>query len=161
MAETLMPLCPHGHDSPAGTGFCETCGARMIRWQLTARADSKYYDFVIASGATGITFPAFCPERRFKLERGRLLIGRGSLSQGIEPQIDLTGPPEDTSIGRAHAILLTSPENTWNLIDLDSVNGTYLNYSPDPIEPNTPVPVGNGDRIHVGSWTTLTLSAAG
>ena len=51
------------------------------------------------------------------------------------------------------------PPNTY-VIDLDSVNGTYLNYSPDPIEPHTPVPVGNGDRIHVGGWTTLTLSAA-
>lgn len=155
-----MSLCPHGHDSPASTGFCETCGARMVRWRLTARADRKYHDFVVASGAT-VEFPAFCPDRRFELRRGRLLIGRRSVSRGIEPQIDLTGPPEDTSVGRSHAVLLTSPDNSWNLIDLDSVNGTYLNYSPAPIEPNAPVPVGNGDLIHVGGWTTLILSAAG
>jgi pSer/pThr/pTyr-binding forkhead associated (FHA) protein len=161
VAETLMSLCPHGHDSPAVTGFCGTCGARMIGWQLTARADRKYYEFVIASGPTEIPFPLYCPERRFDLRRGRLLIGRRSVSRGIEPEIDLTGPPEDTSVGRSHAVLVFSPDNSWNLVDLDSVNGTYLNYSADPIEPNVPVPVGDGDLIHVGGWTTLTLSAAG
>ncbi|MBP2327648.1 hypothetical protein JOF56_008033 [Kibdelosporangium banguiense] len=131
----------------------------MISWRLTARADHKYYEFVLANGGREIPFPAFCPERRFDLRRGRLLIGRRSVSRGIEPQIDLTGPPEDTSIGRSHALLVTRPDNSWAVVDLDSVNGTYLNYSPDPIEPNASVPVGDGDLIHLGGWTTLTLSA--
>ncbi|MET0234822.1 MAG: FHA domain-containing protein [Kibdelosporangium sp.] len=154
-----MSLCPHGHDSPTRTGYCETCGSRMVRWRLTARADRRYYDFVRTAGGADIPFPAFCPDRRFDLRRGRLLIGRASVSRGIEPQIDLTGPPEDSSIGRSHALLVTRPDNTWTLVDLDSVNGTYLNYSTDPLEPHVPVPVGAGDLIHVGGWTTLSLSA--
>jgi pSer/pThr/pTyr-binding forkhead associated (FHA) protein len=43
------------------------------------------------------------------------------------------------------------------VVDLGSSNGTYLNDSYDPIRPHQPVPVGDGDEIHVGAWTTLTL----
>lgn len=155
-----MSVCPQGHDSPTSTGYCETCGARLVRWRLTVWADRKYYDFVRATGFADIVFPAYCPERRFELRRGRLLIGRRSASRKIAPDIDLTGPPEDTSIGRSHAQLVTQPSGSWAIVDLDSVNGTYLNYGPDPLPPHEPVPVGNGDVIHLGGWTSLTLSAS-
>jgi hypothetical protein len=159
VAETLMSSCPH--DSPTGIGYCETCGTHVVRWRLTAGADRKYYDFVRSAGFADITFPAFCPERRFELRRGRLLIGRRSASRGIVPDIDLTGPPEDTSIGRSHALLVTQPTGSWAVLDLDSLNGTYLNYGTDPLPANEPVPVRIGDVIHLGGWTSLTLSASG
>jgi hypothetical protein len=54
-------------------------------------------------------------------------------------------------------MLVAQPDGTWAVVDLDSSNGTYLNDSPDPIKPHEPVPVGDGDKVHVGAWTTLTL----
>jgi pSer/pThr/pTyr-binding forkhead associated (FHA) protein len=46
------------------------------------------------------------------------------------------------------------------IIDQDSTNGTTLNGSPDPIPPHVPVPLNDGDRIHIGAWTTITLHRA-
>jgi FHA domain len=130
-------------------------------WRVVVTADREYHTRMRAAAvpdAAPIQFPAFCPERRFPLPNRQVLIGRRSLSRGIEPDIDLTGPPEDAAVSHAHALLVAVPEG-WAVVDLDSANGTYLNDSPDPIEANVPVPVGDGDRIHVGAWTTMTLRA--
>jgi hypothetical protein len=129
-------------------------------WLAMAVADRDYYDSVQAVGgpaAAAIPFPAFCPERRFRLHGEQVLIGRRSGSRGIQPDIDLTGPPEDPAVGHAHAMLIQQPDDSWAIVDLRSVNGTYLNGSADPIEPEAPVPVADGDRIHLGAWTTLIL----
>src|SRR5437763_8653693 len=104
-----------------------------------------------------IPYPPFCPERRFPLRTTQSLIGRRRPSRGIEPDIDLTGPPEDAAVSHSHALLVASGDNGWTVVDLASANGTYLNDSTEPIEPHVPVPVKDGDRIHVGAWTTLTV----
>ena len=96
--------------------------------------------------------------RRYPLGQ-TLLIGRTSRSRGIQPDIDLTGPPEDAGVSHAHALLVADPDGGWSVVDLDSANGTYHNEGTDPITANVPVPVKDGDRIHVGAWTTLTLHA--
>ncbi|MBM0224429.1 FHA domain-containing protein [Micromonospora sp. ATA51] len=47
------------------------------------------------------------------------------------------------------------------MVDLESSNGTYLNDpSSDPIDPNVPVPVMDGDKIYLGAWTVLTIPPA-
>jgi hypothetical protein len=128
-------------------------------WRVIVAADRDYHTRMQAAaepGAQPIQFPAFCPERRFALPDRQVLIGRRSRSRGIEPDIDLTGPPEDAAVSHAHALLITGPDG-WSVVDLDSANGTYVNDGPDPIAANVPVPVRDGDRIHVGAWTTMTL----
>jgi len=60
-------------------------------------------------------------------------------------------------VSHMHAVLVGSPEGGWTLIDPGSANGTFLNDSTDPIDTNRAVPVSDGDRIHMGAWTTLTL----
>jgi hypothetical protein len=87
-----------------------------------------------------------------------MLIGRRSRSRGIEPAIDLTGPPEDAGASHMHALLVATPEGTWTVVDLDSSNGTYVNDDPDPIPANQPVPLADGDRIHVGAFPTLAVA---
>src|SRR5262249_10867317 len=104
-----------------------------------------------------VTFPAFCPERRFTLTGTEVLIGRSSRSRGIEPAIDLTGPPEDAGVSHAHALFVPGADGGWSVVDLHSPNGAYLNHPPDPLPPNQPTPLSVGDRIHVGAWTTLTV----
>jgi pSer/pThr/pTyr-binding forkhead associated (FHA) protein len=123
-------------------------------------ADAAYYARMqdeAEPDAEPISFPAFCPERRFALDGDQILIGRRSRSRGIEPQIDLSGPPEDPAVSHAHALLVPQPAGGWAVVDLDSANGTYVNDGSDPIRANEPVSLGDGDHIHLGAWTTLTL----
>ena len=128
-------------------------------WRAVVTADRAYYDRMRASAdpdAPEVAFPVYCPERRFVLTGAEILIGRLSRSRGIEPGIDLTGPPEDAAVSHTHALLVATPGG-WNIVDLDSANGTYLNEATEQLAPNQPVPLSDGDQVHVGGWTTLTV----
>ncbi len=127
-------------------------------WAAVVTADRAYYDSVqTASGpdAAGIEFPAYVPQRRFRLAGPEVRIGRHSTSSGIEPEIDLSVPPADPGVSRLHAVLLLGPDGTWSLVDPGSANGTVVNGSEIP--PGRPVPLRDGDRIHLGAWTELRL----
>lgn len=131
-------------------------------WRVLAVADPEFHSQMQTLGggqAETPAFPPFCPERRFTLTGSQMLIGRHSTSRGIEPDIDLTGPPEDVGVSHAHALLVAQPSGGWAVVDLDSANGTYLNGGIDALAPNVPVVLAEGDRVHVGAWTTLILQA--
>ena len=135
-------------------------GGTAQGWRVVVTADRAYHARMRAiadPGVEPITFPAFCPERRFALQGVQVLIGRQSRSRGIEPDIDLTGPPTDPAVSHAHAVLVAQPDGGWALVDLGSANGTYLNEGVDAIEENVPLPLADGDRIHLGAFSTLTL----
>ncbi len=159
-AEGTPPVIPVGDAGALAAGEPPRRTGTVPGWRVVAAADRAHFARMqAASGpdAQQIGFPAFCPERRFTLRGAQVLIGRRRPSRGIEPDIDLTGPPEDAAVSHAHALLVGGPDGTWSVVDLDSSNGTYVNDSPDPIEPHVPVPLKAGDRIHVGAWTTLTV----
>ena len=80
-------------------------------------------------------------------------IGRHSTSSGIDPEIDLSVPPADPGVSRLHAVLLRSPDGSWSVVDPGSANGTEVNGSEIP--QGQPVPLRDGDRIHLGAWTEL------
>ncbi|MEV5576674.1 FHA domain-containing protein [Spirillospora sp. NPDC052269] len=129
-------------------------------WTAVVAADRAYFDAVLAQGgseAAAIAFPAYYLERRVPMDGERVRIGRRSASRGIEPEIDLSVRPEDPGASRQHAVLVAQPDGSWTLVDLGSANGTTLNDGLDPIPVNVPVPVKDGDRVHVGAWTTITL----
>ncbi|HEY7175410.1 MAG TPA: FHA domain-containing protein [Micromonosporaceae bacterium] len=129
-------------------------------WRAVVTVDAAYHARMQAEpDAEPVALPAFSPERRFALDGAQMLIGRRSRSRGIEPDIDLTGPPEDAAVSHAHALLVAQAAGGWAVVDLDSANGTYVNDATEPIAPNDPVPLADGDRVHVGAWTTLTLRA--
>jgi hypothetical protein len=153
---------PPPNESPPLTAAAPSRASRPGALRVIVSADRAYHTRMAATAAPDaetVAFPLFCPDRRFALDGGQLLIGRRSRSRGIEPDIDLTGPPEDAGVSHAHALLVSTSDGGWSVVDLDSANGTYLNDDTDPIEPNVPVPVKNSDRIHIGAWTTLTLLA--
>jgi hypothetical protein len=132
----------------------------VATWSVTVSADRKYYESVIAIGgpdAGSITFPPYCPERFFSLKRKETTIGRRSASRGIEPQIDLTGPPEDPGVSHLHAVLLVGSDGSLSIVDVGSSNGTTLNYSEKSLRANVSHPLSDGDRVHVGAWTTITV----
>ncbi|MEU5875943.1 FHA domain-containing protein [Spirillospora sp. NPDC047279] len=129
-------------------------------WTAVVAADRDYYEAMMALGGPGaatLAFPPYCPERPIRLTGDEVRIGRRSTSRSIFPEIDLSVPPEDPGVSHMHAVLLAQPDGTWALVDPGSTNGTSVNGSDDPIDVNVPVPVGDGDRIHVGAWTTITL----
>jgi FHA domain len=128
-------------------------------WTAVVTADRAYYDSVQAAGgpdAAEIRFPAYCPERRFRLSGAEVRVGRRSMSRGIVPEIDLTGPPADPGVSRLHALLVAAQGGTWSVVDPGSENGTLLNGNEIP--PGEAVPLHDGDRIHLGAWTELTIT---
>jgi len=152
-APVAEPAAPVSAELPRPTGT-------RPGWRVLAVADPAYHTRMrelAAPDAPPIPFPAYCPERRFPVRTTQLLIGRRRPSRGIEPDIDLTGPPEDAAVSHSHALLVAGPDGDLSVVDLASANGTYVNESTEPIEPHVPVPLKEGDRIHVGAWTTLTV----
>jgi pSer/pThr/pTyr-binding forkhead associated (FHA) protein len=132
-------------------------------WAAVVSADRAYYDSVCAVNdqeADSISFPAYLPERRFPLsgaEGTEVRIGRRSVSRGIEPEIDLTGPPTDPAVSRLHAKLIAGPgQNDWSVVDLRSGNGIQVNGKDVPA--GETVPLRHGDRIHLGAWTVITIT---
>jgi hypothetical protein len=175
---TLAEL-PGGSDAPAGDDVPATAdgvpaaavgvpapdtapaptGEATI-WTAVVTADRAYFDRVMAEGgpdAATMDFPEYCPERRFRLSGPQMRIGRRSISRGLEPEIDLTGPPADPGVSHLHAVLLKQPDGGWEILDPGSSNGTMVNDT--EIAAGTRVPLHDGDRVSLGGWTVLTIAA--
>ncbi|MEU9022224.1 FHA domain-containing protein [Actinomadura sp. NPDC048394] len=142
--------------APPGPGVTGGTG-----WTAVVAADREYYNAVIAEegpDSATLAFPPYAPERRIPLAGQQIRIGRRSSAQPSPPEIDLREPPEDPGVSHVHAVLLAKPDGSWTLVDPGSRNRTCLNGSTEPIPLNEEVPVAAGDRIHVGAWTTITLT---
>ena len=127
-------------------------------WTVVVGADRAYYEQVQAltgPEGTAVTFPSYCAERRFQLVGNQMRIGRRSVSRGLSPEIDLTGPPADPGISRLHAVLVATPDGSWAVLDPGSANGTLVNGSEIGI--GDQVPLQDGDRINLGAWTSITV----
>jgi hypothetical protein len=132
------------------------------RWAAVVTADRAYYEAVQEDGGPGasaIAFPAYCPQRKFQLSGAEVRIGRRSARSGIEPEIDLTGPPTDPGVSRLHAVLLRGKDGGWAVLDPGSANGTLVNGSEIPRD--QAVPVQAGDQIHLGAWTVISILREG
>ncbi|HTS96768.1 MAG TPA: FHA domain-containing protein [Streptosporangiaceae bacterium] len=124
-------------------------------------ADRPYFDSVVAAGgpeAAALEFPAYCPQRSFRLQGPEMRIGRRSVTRGLEPEIDLTGPPADPGVSHLHAVLIAERDGGWTVFDAGSANGTQVNGSEMPA--GSRVRLRDGDRVCVGAWTVLTIHAA-
>ena len=150
-----------GPDGPPASSTGPIASADGAAWSAVVTADRAYFDRVIATGGPGaddILFPDYYSERRFALGPPRTgeekRIGRHSASRGIEPEIDLTGPPTDPGVSRLHAVLIGQPEG-WAVLDQGSENGTLVNDL--EVTTGVPVPLHDGDRIHLGAWTVITI----
>jgi FHA domain len=142
----------------AGTAPADGAAPPAAAWTAVVTADRAYFDRVIAEGgpdAAAIEFPGYCPERRFRLSGPEMRIGRRSVSRGLEPEIDLTGPPTDPGVSHLHAVLMAEPDGGWAVLDPGSANGTLVNGG--EIAAGVRVPLHDGDRVCVGAWTVLTI----
>jgi hypothetical protein len=136
-----------------GDVFCEACGYDFVngapagtRWEVVISADRERFELLAAAG---LEFPDDFEPRTLELG-GELRVGRG------EP-VDIADP----AVSRAHLTLERRPDGSYALVDNGSTNGTWVNDAQEPIEPNVRIPLVDGDRIHVGAWTRLTLRRAG
>ncbi|MGH4013710.1 MAG: FHA domain-containing protein [Pseudonocardiaceae bacterium] len=151
--------CPRCGDPWLGP-FCEQCGysystVRLPTWCAVIAPDREYFD-TAGAAAQWFTFPASSQPRRVTLTGSLVRIGRHSRSRGI-PEIDLGVPPADPCVSREHAWLLAQPDGSWAVRDDGSENGTYLNGGTTRIPITQPIPLTDGDQVHLGVWTTITL----
>ena len=125
-------------------------------WSVEVRADRAYFDRLQPDD---VEFPADCPPKTYALEAPEVLIGRRSASRGVEPDIDLGCEPVDSAISHRHAVLRRADDGTYTIADLESTNGTCINDGDKPIEAGVEHALCDGDRIHLGAWTTITVRA--
>jgi pSer/pThr/pTyr-binding forkhead associated (FHA) protein len=115
-------------------------------------ADRQLYDRVTSDG---LVFPEGRDAVTLAVAGPELLIGRRHEGRGIEPAIDLSGPLADPAASHQHALLTRLEDGDYTVTDLGSTNGTALNDGRVAIEPGQPHRLVDGDRIHIGAWTTI------
>ncbi|MFI9805848.1 FHA domain-containing protein [Streptomyces sp. NPDC052301] len=153
---------PGGTQAPGGPGFPQAPRPpqQPATWTATVGPDRDYFMAMMQrSGpeAAGLNLPAYSPEQQRTLAGNQVTIGRRRHSTGESPDIDLSVPPEDPGVSHQHAVLVQQPDGSWAVVDQNSTNGTTVNGGEEPIQPFVPVPLQDGDRVHVGAWTTITI----
>lgn len=127
-------------------------------WAAVVTADREFYERVTARGGPDtVDFPQYFPERRITLRRESTLIGRHNRDQGVDPEIDLGLQPADRGVSTQHAVLRVRGDDV-TITDLGSTNGTSLNGSEKLLANGEETPLTDGDRIHVGAWTTIKIT---
>ncbi|MER7181679.1 FHA domain-containing protein [Streptomyces hyaluromycini] len=153
---------PGATQAPPGPAFPQAPQAPQgpATWIATIGPDREYFMAMMQrSGpeAAGLNLPAYSPEQQRTLTGNQVTIGRRRHSTGDTPDIDLSVPPEDPGVSHQHAVLVQQPDGSWAVVDQNSTNGTTVNGGEEPIQPFVPVPLQDGDRVHVGAWTTITV----
>ena len=163
--EGHLDRCPNCGSPPRSLTVCANCAYSLIardvvppwehqRWEIVVRPDREYFDTLEHED---VEFPEGRASRRIELVGDHVSIGRRSKRMAVNPEVDLSGGLEDDGVSRRHAVLMRQPEGHWALIDQDSANGTLLGVDQDPIPPNHPFPLSDGDSAYVGYWTKLSI----
>jgi FHA domain len=91
-----------------------------------------------------------------------VLVGRTSRDRQITPEISLN---DDPGVSRRHAQFVQDDEGQWSVVDLGSMNGTYIvgpGTLPDeatpPLVQGEPMSATDGSSVYLGAWTRLTLT---
>ena len=172
------PVCPNcGAARSPDDAFCEGCGldfatgqmpvapaapaaatdAPPSGWTAVVEADRAFFDSNQAEGPAPITFPAGAGSREVPLTGDEMWIGRRSEAKGFFPAIDLASPVTDPGVSHRHAVLRKQADGSWGILDEQSTNGTWLNGGDKPIPYGAVIALKDGDRINVGSFTSITI----
>jgi ribosomal protein L37E len=139
--------------------FCESCGydhTARATWSVEIIADLEQYEHA----ASDLPFPTGRVPRVLVFEVDEITLGRRNDSRHVHPDIDLSGALADPGVSHTHACLSRdAATGAFAITDLGSTNGTRINDDDEPIAPHQPVPLKPGDRVRVGAWTTLELTA--
>jgi FHA domain-containing protein len=162
MADARAERCP-ACKTPRTPGdrYCEVDGydfertsESVVVWCAVVRADRARFELLAPDD---LEFPDGSTTLTCELDTESVSVGRQSPSRGIVPDIDLGGPYEDPGVSRRHLRFDRLPDGGYAVVDCGSANGTSINDDPTPIQPETPVPLVEGDRVHLGAWTTITI----
>lgn len=154
-ASTPCPRC--GARRTGYDRFCEICGfdsaadAGDAGWAAQIVPDHAYFQRVAPEG---LTFPYGEVGQTVALDVARVRIGRRRPDADDAPEIELGDP----AVSRLHATLVRAQDGSWAIVDEGSSNGTRLNAGDEPIPSHSEVPLRDGDEVHVGAWTTITLA---
>jgi|1185.fasta_scaffold24635_2 hypothetical protein len=148
--------CPHcGTERVGRDRYCEPCGFDFLApaaraWSAAIAPDREHF---ARMAPAGLRFPAApAPPRTIPLAGSPVRIGRS------HADIDIG---DDPAVSRLHASLVRQDDDTWAIVDEGSSNGTTINAAEHPIVPHTLVPLRDGDRVHLGAWTTIVVTAPG
>ena len=175
VVEPPKEKCPNcGYPRSGPFRFCEDCGydhstgrvpqmeapapmsAPVGDWTATIAADPAYFAL---NDIEGVTFPAHAIAQTVTLTPPQVRIGRHSTSKGTSPEIDLAAPPSDPGVSHNHALLTFTVDGAWLVSDVGSSNGTWINDEEQPLGAGSSRALKDGDQVHVGAWTTITLHA--
>ncbi|MEU1215260.1 FHA domain-containing protein [Streptomyces sp. NPDC005790] len=164
-----MPACSRcGHRNAQASRFCSNCGA-PLRGGVPERA-SETTSTISISGieayeaeATGQTaLPSLSPEaqaavdalpagsallvvRRGPNSGSRFLLDGDLTTAGRHPESDIF--LDDVTVSRRHVEFRRSPEGSFTVGDVGSLNGTYVNR-----ERIDSVALTNGDEVQIGKY---------
>ena len=168
IAARVAEQCPECGTRRVGDDrYCESCGYDFVnrsgRAVAHARPSAQWEAVVTADRAQfergewqGVDFPHLFAPLTVPLGAPELRIGRGELD-GRWPELDL----EDPAVSRFHALLVRQEDGSYAVVDQGSTNGTAVNDDNVPLAATVPTPLKDGDRIHLGAWTTITLRRIG
>lgn len=137
-----------------GVLFCSECGASLFDEGPRREATVSLGDPVLptATSATPrmLTLVVVGSGRRISIDASDdLLVGRKDNVRGIYPDIDLgLDDGYDAGVSRRHAIIAPVRDG-WNVEDLDSANGTFVNGK--RLAQNIPTLARIGDEIRFGT----------
>ncbi|MFC8595400.1 FHA domain-containing protein [Streptomyces atroolivaceus] len=164
-----MPVCTRcGHHNAEASRFCSNCGS-PLRGGVPERA-SETTSTISISGieayeaeATGQTaLPSLSPEaqaavdalpagsallvvRRGPNSGSRFLLDGDLTTAGRHPQSDIF--LDDVTVSRRHVEFHRSPDGSFTVGDVGSLNGTYVNR-----ERIDSVALTNGDEVQIGKY---------
>ena len=180
-APPTSATCPNcGAVRSPDDAFCEGCGLEFATgqvpvvaapaadrssdasgWKAVVEADRAFFDSNEADGPTAIAFPENLPAREVPLTGDEVVIGRRSEAKGFFPAIDLSTPVPDPGVSHRHAALRRQADGSWAVVDEMSTNGTWLNGAEQPLAHGVVTALHDGDRINVGSFTSITIVDGG
>ncbi len=156
-----MPECPRcGHALAPEDRFCSSCGAPVVHEDDTDRTGLIGLEpqdtgpVPLIEGLSGLSKGMSVivvqrgPEigQRFELSGPRLTAGRADDSDILL---------DDVTVSRHHAQLVARPDGGWDVVDMGSLNGTYVNRT--SIER---VELVSGDLIQIGKFRLQYVHAA-
>ncbi|MGW4822011.1 FHA domain-containing protein [Streptomyces sp. NPDC004227] len=163
-----------GNRNAENSRFCSNCGA-PLRSGATPERLSETTSTISISGleaydaeATGQT-PMLSPEaqaavdalplgsallvvRRGPNSGSRFLLDGELTTAGRHPQSDIF--LDDVTVSRRHVEFRRSPDGSFTVADVGSLNGTYVNR-----EPIDQVALSNGDEVQIGKYRLVFYSS--
>jgi pSer/pThr/pTyr-binding forkhead associated (FHA) protein len=85
----------------------------------------------------------------FEIHEGNNLVGRWDPDEKSYPEVDLEQFDSDSKVSRKHCVI-EKKGSFLELVDIGSLNGTFLDQGRRKIEPNEKIPLKNGDEFSIG-----------